>query len=117
MEEDLCQVDNWKKLLAAGAQKQKHGGDAVGFERGDDSGACVSMSNMTANPSRADHGGVEPAQNIPEMIKTVNISDMKHDRRRAYTIVERHLTDNLAGRGCPQLLMQIQGEGGTGKST
>ncbi|KAI0076307.1 hypothetical protein K474DRAFT_1555662, partial [Panus rudis PR-1116 ss-1] len=38
------------------------------------------------------------------------------DQRRAYDIVTWHLTRLLEGNSQPQLLMQIQGEGGTGKS-
>ncbi|KAG2122382.1 hypothetical protein BD769DRAFT_1291954, partial [Suillus cothurnatus] len=38
------------------------------------------------------------------------------DQRRAYDIIDWHLTETLAGRAPPQLLMIIPGEGGVGKS-
>ncbi|OAX31961.1 hypothetical protein K503DRAFT_660445, partial [Rhizopogon vinicolor AM-OR11-026] len=38
------------------------------------------------------------------------------DQRRAYDIINHHLTETLAGQAPPQLLMHILGEGGVGKS-
>jgi hypothetical protein len=41
---------------------------------------------------------------------------LKPDQLRAFGIVEKHLDITLAGASPSQLLMQVQGEGGTGKS-
>ncbi|KAI0257796.1 hypothetical protein BC834DRAFT_800086, partial [Gloeopeniophorella convolvens] len=38
------------------------------------------------------------------------------DQRRAYDIIADHMRDLQSDVETPQLLMQIQGEGGTGKS-
>ncbi|KAH7905093.1 hypothetical protein BJ138DRAFT_979713, partial [Hygrophoropsis aurantiaca] len=38
------------------------------------------------------------------------------DQRRAYDIIDWHLSETLAERHPPQLLMHIPGEGGVGKS-
>lgn len=46
----------------------------------------------------------------------VDVSMLSPDQLRAFKIVRDHLTHRGAGGDPPQLLMQIQGEGGTGKS-
>ena len=42
---------------------------------------------------------------------------LKQDQRFAHDIVAAHLLENLAGRKPPQLLMIVQGQAGTGKTT
>jgi hypothetical protein len=46
-----------------------------------------------------------------------DVEKLLTDQKRAYEIVEWHLKETLKGHRPPQLLKQIQGEGGTGKST
>ncbi|KAG1766496.1 hypothetical protein EV702DRAFT_1050664 [Suillus placidus] len=41
---------------------------------------------------------------------------LNEDQRVAFTIVANHLADHLAGKNPPQLLMQLHGQGGTGKT-
>jgi hypothetical protein len=49
-------------------------------------------------------------------LTAVDPTDLFVDQRRAYDIVEAHFRAHLAGEKPRQLLMQILGEGGTGKS-
>ncbi|KAJ7080494.1 hypothetical protein C8R43DRAFT_965727 [Mycena crocata] len=49
-----------------------------------------------------------------EQAKAVNC--LNSEQRRAHDIVENHLIRTLAGQNPPQLLMIVQGEGGTGKT-
>ena len=58
-------------------------------------------------------GGVETAE---EAIQPVKPDELLDDQRRAYDIITSHLTQTILAREPDQLLMQIQGEGGTGKS-
>lgn len=48
--------------------------------------------------------------------EAVNKDALKEDQRRAYEIVEDHLRKTLRGEEVDQLLLQVQGEPGTGKS-
>lgn len=64
---------------------------------------------------RADLGTVTAvADDAPDALEQVSI--LNQEQRRAYDIVSNHLDGVLAGRHPEQLLMQIQGEGGTGKT-
>lgn len=47
---------------------------------------------------------------------TVDPSILNEEQRRAYDIIVEHMLATKEGREVSQLLMQIQGEGGTGKS-
>ena len=49
-------------------------------------------------------------------LSAINPSYLLKDQRRAYDIIDWHLTETLAGQAPPQLLMVIPGEGGVGKS-
>ena len=51
-----------------------------------------------------------------EALQAAPINELREDQRRAYDIITSHLEDSLLAKRPPQLLMQIQGEGGTGKS-
>jgi len=55
-----------------------------------------------------------------ELSKPVNhevqVSCLKSDQFRAYSIIIGHLCAELRGENPSQLLMQLTGEGGTGKS-
>ncbi|KAG2738880.1 hypothetical protein P692DRAFT_201730439, partial [Suillus brevipes Sb2] len=46
----------------------------------------------------------------------IDPSCLLKDQRRAYDIIDWHLSETLEGHKPPQLLMQIPGEGGVGKS-
>ena len=49
-------------------------------------------------------------------IEPARPEELKRDQRRAFDIITSHLNKRMKGENPPQLLMQIQGEGGTGKS-
>lgn len=49
-------------------------------------------------------------------IKEINLSDFSDDQQHAFRIIQNHVSDAFSGKPRAQLLMQIQGEGGTGRS-
>jgi hypothetical protein len=56
---------------------------------------------------------IEPA---PEAsLDALDTTSLLADQRRAFDIIHSHMQQTLSGNNPPQLLMQIQGEGGTGK--
>lgn len=94
-----------------------------------ESGASNSLPTSSSTQHTSEHGGYilpEDVYNLhaftseeeiaEEALTAVDPSCLLPEQRRAYDIVTWHLTALLQGREPPQLLMQIQGEGGTGKS-
>lgn len=59
---------------------------------------------------------VRPSLLSEEALPGLDPGHLLTDQRRAYDIVTWHLSQHLAGAEIPQLMLQIQGEGGTGKS-
>lgn len=82
--------------------------------------ACVQRVDEITNCSTGPHGEHVQAE-ISEAVldaEGINIGQdsLLADQRRAFDIINWHLKETLAHRDPPQLLMQIHGEGGTGKS-
>jgi hypothetical protein len=80
----------------------------------------ITTTLQSSSQTKNTHGTVE-LQNSP-CSSNINqpihhdISDLNDKQLMAYTIVRNTLLARLAGQHCPQLLMLIFGEGGTGKS-
>lgn len=66
----------------------------------------MDLANLPSDESEA----------VEEALTAVEPDQLRSDQRRAYDIVKTHLDNSIDGKNPPQLLMQIQGEGGTGKS-
>ena len=77
--------------------------------------------------SVANHLPSRPSQSVSEAVLTVDtprispsirpeLAILNTEQRRVHNIVEDNLLCHLAGRKPPQLLMIVQGQGGTGKS-
>jgi hypothetical protein len=71
--------------------------------------------NQTVNDTS--NGLIIPEPVVKEKVDPVDISFLTNDQSHAFWIIQAHLNHTLAGRAPGQLLMQIQGKGGTGKST
>lgn len=67
-------------------------------------------------PSNGPGHSSGPSGTSAARIPNPEADNLLPDQRRAYDIVTWHLDQTLAGNAPPQLLMQMQGEGGTGKS-
>lgn len=66
--------------------------------------------------SRESLGGTAMREEEYRTYVTALSDGLLEDQQRAFGLVMRHLDDTMAGRNPPQMLMQLQGEGGTGKS-
>jgi hypothetical protein len=113
---DIQNITRWRESMANDAASCK-AGTAEGITPGPTSEGSVTLALTTSMPGRS-QGNVEPEPVVQEVIPAVEPGYLKPDQLRAYTIIEKHLTQTLADPTRPpdQLLMQIQDEGGTGKS-
>ncbi len=116
--DDLRRLAEWRTALARQASRtsgDESSPDNPLFEL--DTSADVSI--LRTDGASDSHGGqVSHREELgPEAaIEAVDASHLLPAQRRAFEIICWHLEETLAGRDVPQLLMQIQGEGGTGKS-
>ncbi|VDC07039.1 unnamed protein product [Peniophora sp. CBMAI 1063] len=85
-----------------------------GNDRDEEEGGDVSV---------ADGEAAAPAPTVKQLdaiaeeaLTAVDVQHLLPDQRRAFEIISAHAKMTLAGMAPPQLLMQMHGEGGTGKS-
>lgn len=113
------QFRSWKAALAKNAllYREKAGHANVGQPI--DVGEVVSQADALTDwqTRRSELGTVQHVHNDGETSKSIDVTHLKEYQQRAFAIVAKHLDDTLYSRAPNQLLMQIQGEGGTGKST
>lgn len=116
--DDLRRLVEWRAALAKQASgiaadplPQNFAPDAI--STGD-----VSLLQDDVHGGHGSSGDVLPQDDLgPEAaIEAVDSSHLLPAQRRAFEIITWHLDESTAGKDVPQLLMQIQGEGGTGKS-
>ncbi|VDB94386.1 unnamed protein product [Peniophora sp. CBMAI 1063] len=81
-------------------------------ERRRDIGPSVWMEDMHA----VSDVQVIELTGFEDALGALSTSELLPAQRRVYEIIAMHLADTLAGQEPPQLLLQIEGEGGTGKS-
>ncbi|TFY52705.1 hypothetical protein EVJ58_g9862 [Rhodofomes roseus] len=96
----------------------REGGDVVPLveDVNDEHGAGEESTNIVGDVLQASRDS-----DIDTVLAAVDASALKEDQRRSYDIVKWHLEKTIAhienrGERPPQLLKQLQGEGGTGKS-
>lgn len=117
---DIANITAWQTAMEDDSLSRK---TASGSARTDDVPTAAqtveSLDHMNADStaSTSDHGRVIPEPAVEEEIRRVDVSFLTSDQLRAFSIIEAHLHDTIAKNAPKQLLMQIQGEGGTGKST
>jgi hypothetical protein len=99
-------------------EKNKVNDDQNAVITADNISGDVTMLGNVDEDCRVNHaGGISYFHpQLQEHETAVDPSCLLKDQRRAYDIIDWHLSETLAGRNPPQLLMQIPGEGGVGKS-
>lgn len=111
----LQQVELWKSALTMQAAAQR------AARTQPDSVEHVALSaggSITLDGTQSSEGLVYAVtQPPPSKVTHINVNHLNSDQRRAYNIIQAHLLAQDSSSPPPQLLMQIQGEGGTGKST
>lgn len=132
--DDLAHLEQWRHLMAQNvAEQHSHavqidqtpstpvdaatsrpagGGDKAGqgsITRLEDERTSTSVSNPSTSTANS-------TPESPLELEDFGRSELLEDQKRAFDIVSWHLEETLAGRDVPQLLMQMHGEGGTGKS-
>jgi hypothetical protein len=105
--EHLVQYQGWEKIIE-------------GYGERDSEGSIIDNSTDVAPiPKNLDENvdlSVEQVESIVEHDNS-HVHTLNEDQRMAHDIIINHLDAELAGKSPPQLLMNIIGQGGTGKST
>ncbi|KAG9092535.1 hypothetical protein FRC06_011888, partial [Ceratobasidium sp. 370] len=114
--EDLRKISAWREAMAhdAVSRKTRRLEVEVSLSQSEDTVMPAPVSPLSVLPQSQGSVVAEPI--VEEFIQPFETQHLKPDQSRAYGIIEKHLATNLAGQSPNQLLMQIQGEGGTGKS-
>lgn len=113
--EHLQQVECWKSALAMEAAKCRAARSEPDLPIANEP---MAGAGVTLYSSQQDGSSVHPVPKISHSeLPCINIDRLNSDQRRAYNLVQRHFLAHDSATPLPQLLMQIQGEGGTGKST
>lgn len=115
---DAAQISRWRQAMTVDGAAQRSRGDEAALQPGYEvPAACSVISTAALSLSQSSEDArVEAEPMVADIIDPVDTSLLKEDQLRAFEIVKRHLTQKLLGRQPDQLLMQILGEGGTGKS-
>nr|GAT42295.1 predicted protein [Mycena chlorophos] len=115
--EDTAQYAEWGakvlNFVRASASGAKAESDQAG-ENGGDQGEVV--AEIAAENDGSATGGVVNLTPPAASGQQVSLGDLNEEQMRAHEIVVHHLQETLEGRAPPQLLMIIQGTGGTGKT-
>src|SRR5258708_9843158 len=111
--EDVEVLKSWKNGIAKTKQS------VVGYEETVDSvdAGGVSDINTSLEDRNVEGETTYIGDNLTKQVnEEIQVSCLKADQKRAYSIVIGHLCAELRGENPTQLLMQLTGEGGTGKS-
>ncbi|KAG9015872.1 hypothetical protein FRB93_012437 [Tulasnella sp. JGI-2019a] len=117
--DDLQRLHQWRECMAAQVSERNDPKmqDGPVEKAADRDGAGITLETGKKPEISA---SVQPIRDnmSPSEVNTAEYgqSGLLTDQRRAFVIIEWHLNETLAERKVPQLLMQIHGEGGTGKS-
>ncbi|RDB21373.1 hypothetical protein Hypma_011904 [Hypsizygus marmoreus] len=118
--DDELQYNEWAKMLKAVTRngpilQQEHTISPINND-GDRQRTTIPMHVANDETTAAVLPVDGPADDISRRISRERLSILNADQRRAYQIVEKQILARLRGENPPQLLMMIQGQGGTGKS-
>ncbi|KDN38232.1 hypothetical protein RSAG8_09631, partial [Rhizoctonia solani AG-8 WAC10335] len=118
-EGDLGSINNWREAMKSDitSRREAAAGPLISATRQTRDVGSVLPANAVISAHKAESGSVSHEPLVDEEIHSVDLSLLKADQRRAYGIIKAHLDAQMATQHPQQLLMQIQGEGGTGKST
>jgi hypothetical protein len=113
-EAEYRDVEQWTRALKTAAVEERSGERRAAS--GDmDLGAIESITESGPQSSLMAAGIVYEGDAIQPASSEVDVSMLGPDQLRAFKIIEDHVKRSATEK-MPQLLMQIQGEGGTGKS-
>lgn len=124
---DLSRLADWRVPMqkSVEALAQQSFGDVTrssGQAEGKNQGSIRTIAAEKAGAGVTHIGDKGGKATAPEMDASAPISpevgqsELRPDQCRAFDIIIWHLDETLTGNDPPQLLMQIQGEGGMGKS-
>jgi hypothetical protein len=117
---DVQQLSEWKAAMLRDSQLIGLGISTTDTQRISNEGqggATVELIDLSKlDDGNADVQLIPDAAPVEASLPALDPSSLLDDQRRAYDIIRSHLGQHLSGEAPPQLLMQIQGEGGTGKS-
>lgn len=108
---DYVQLQKWQTAMVDERNEEK---DDVIPGPASDFGDVAMIDGLHEDDDEGHISYIQPS--IQEHLSPVDPSCLLKDQRRAYDIINWHLSETLAGHKPPQLLMQIPGEGGVGKS-
>ncbi|EUC67734.1 ATP-dependent helicase RRM3, partial [Rhizoctonia solani AG-3 Rhs1AP] len=110
---DPNHVAGWTQALREAAVQRLRSSDAIPEANVDSGDIEVITDNHEDSPNGIPSITYE-GNTVPE--QDVDISMLSAEQLRAFEIVRNHYLETHSGNKPDQLLMQIQGEGGTGKS-
>lgn len=110
----LQEVEQWTGALCRAAAEQRLGDIEEHIETSSEQGNIDTLTKEDINPQVIEPGITYEGHNL-DLPTNVDVSMLSADQLRAFNIVKDHFTESNVGEDAPQLLMQIQGEGGTGK--
>lgn len=118
---DLARLRNWRAALKESLLDEAQESLGEGSPSEDTGGVILQNDEEQVSAQGKGERGVDaPGVDLlpsDAMVEDEDVgSDLLEEQRRAFDIVKWHLEDALEGKDPSQLLMQIQGEPGTGKS-
>lgn len=115
--DDLRKLEEWNDILKRGADDEDGGSEASPGQgtTGKDRGDVRQIENVSDDADQHSSSAATEGGEYKAYVETLS-AGLLEDQQRAFGLVMRHVEDTMAGRNPPQLLMQLQGEGGTGKS-
>lgn len=136
--DDLRRLEEWKMRMSAqvdalsttsSPMQTCSAGPSISATDGSIRGGVTHLPQDTGCVEHQPHTGEScstgsPVDAGPDGLETSTVqrdtatiaNDLKPDQRRAFDIIRWHLDETLSEHEVPQLLLQVQGEGGTGKS-
>ncbi|KAG9075419.1 hypothetical protein FRC06_010097, partial [Ceratobasidium sp. 370] len=115
-EGDIQNITHWCKAMVDATTRKSRPAPGRAAQSQASHGQVVPISAAPLSAFGPSYGSVVIEPVVGEAIRPVETSCLKEDQLRGFNIIAKHLTASLAGQSPKQLLMQIQGEGGTGKS-
>ncbi|KAG9098617.1 hypothetical protein FS749_003397 [Ceratobasidium sp. UAMH 11750] len=117
---DAEKVKQWTDALRLAAAEQKQGSPLQHFDAAENPEDLGNINAITEDlghaPSTVGEGSIS-YQGDPTPPQTeLDVSMLTDEQLLVVNVVKGHVLENLAGKQPDQLLMHIQGEGGTGKS-
>ncbi|CAE6416282.1 unnamed protein product [Rhizoctonia solani] len=117
--DDLESINKWREAMKSDVTSRREAatGPVLTTTLDTHDAGAVLPANAANSSLETGGGSVTHEPIVQEEIQSMDLTLLKADQLRAYGIIRAHLDAKMANQHPRQLLMQIQGEGGTGKST